>query len=132
MKSTGFCAADTRLVGNVSERPVAVVVIQNVAPILSHVKIGKTVIVITAPDATQTVAGSGNSGLLRDVGECAVAVVAVKRIAHGNATVVQITTIDEIDVLPAYATDISYIYSRAMYIAIARDDLITLYVDILL
>src|SRR5437879_13021643 len=107
MKSTGFCAADTRLVGNVSERPVAVVVIQNVAPILSHVKIGKTVIVIIAPDATQTVAGSENSALLRDVGECAVAVVAVKRIAHGIPTVVQITSLDEIDVLPAAPTEVT-------------------------
>src|SRR2546421_11531693 len=101
MKRAGFSAGNARFVGNVGKCSVSIVAIQNITAMLSHKKIGKAVVVEVSPDATEPVSGSGNTGLFSDIGECAVMVVAIQRVADGNAPIVEIASIDEINILPA-------------------------------
>src|SRR5882724_717788 len=101
MKRSGLRTCHARLVGNIGERPVAIVVVRNVASVLRHEKIGKSIIVVIAPDTTQAIAGTRNTGLVRDISERSVAIIAVKRVAGRDAAIVEIAATDEIDVLPA-------------------------------
>ena len=64
MKRSGLRTGDAGLVGNVGERPIAIVVVQNVASILRYEKIGKTVVIVVAPDTTQAVTRTRTSGLV--------------------------------------------------------------------
>jgi hypothetical protein len=103
---------DTGLVGNVGERPIAIIVVQDVASILRHEKIGKAVVIVVAPDTTQAVTRTRNSSLVGHIGESAIAIIAVQRVAYRDAAVVEIAAIDEIDVLPAIAVEICYAQTR--------------------
>src|SRR4249920_3572609 len=101
MKRAGFSAGNAGLVRNVGEGPVSIIAIKNVAAVLSHKKIGKTVVVEVSPYATEPVSGSRHTGFFRNVGECTVTVVVIQRIADGNSTIVEIAPIHEINILPA-------------------------------
>ncbi len=50
MKRSGLRTGDPGFVGNIGERSIAIVVVQNVASILRHEKIGKAVIIVAAPN----------------------------------------------------------------------------------
>src|SRR5205085_11862704 len=52
----------------------------------------------------RSIASAGHTRRPGHVRECAVAIVVVQRVASQDTTVVQVTTVDEIDVLPAVAT----------------------------
>src|SRR5438105_11950643 len=88
MKSTRFCTSYAGLVGHIAKGSVAVVVIQNIPAVLSHKKIRKAIVVVIAPDTTQSVARPWNAGFLSDIGECAVSIIPVQGIAGGNAAIV--------------------------------------------
>src|SRR2546423_7404546 len=124
MKRSGLRTCHARLVGNVGESSVAIVVVQNVASVLRHEKIGKSVIVVIAPDTTQAIAGARNTGLVRDISERSIAIIAVQRVASHDAAIVEIAAIDEIDVLPAVAIEISYTQARTEFFAVDRDTII--------
>ena len=126
MKRSRFRAGDPGFVGHIGERPIAIVVIKNVAAILGHVQVGKSVVVVIAPDAAQAVAGAGNAGLFGDVGECAVTVITIERIADGDASVIQITAVHEVNVLPAVAVEVGHADSRTKFLAIDGDALVAL------
>ena len=81
MKRSGLRTGDAGLVGNVGERPIAIVVVQNVASILRYEKIGKAVVIVVAPDTTQAVTRTRNSGLVGHIRESAIAIIAVQRVA---------------------------------------------------
>ena len=119
-------ARDAGLVGHIGEGAIAVVVIENVAPELRDVEIGKAVVVVVAPDAPQAVAGAGNAGLFGDVGEGAVAVVAIERVANGNAAVVEIASVHEVNVLPAVAVEVCHAHARPEFFAVDGDALVAL------
>src|SRR5437763_15377271 len=88
MKSPRFCTSYAGLVGHIAKGSVAVVVIQNIPAILSHKKIRKAIIVVIAPDTTQSVARPWNAGFFGEIGECAVSIISVQGIAGGNAAIV--------------------------------------------
>lgn len=98
--------------------------VQNVASILGHEKIWKAIIVVIAPDTTQAITRAGNAGLVRDIREHAIAIVAVQRVACRDTATVEITAIDEIDVLPAVAVEISYAKTWTEFFAVDRDAII--------
>src|SRR2546422_674876 len=77
-----------RSIRNVCECPVAVVVIQNILPVLSYIQVGKAIIIVIAPDATQAVGVAGYPGLFRNIGKSSVAVVVVESISRRDASVV--------------------------------------------
>src|ERR1700730_5072751 len=98
MKGAGFSAGNAGLVCDVSKCSIAIIAIQNIAIVLSHKEVGKAVVVEISPYATKPVSGSRHTGFFCDVGECAVPVVAIQFIADGNTSVVEIATIDEINI----------------------------------
>src|SRR5205823_7248765 len=75
MKCARLRACDPGLVGDVSECAIAVVVIQDIASILGHEKIVKSVVVVIAPDTAHAITRSRNAGSFRDIGEYAIPVV---------------------------------------------------------
>src|ERR1700736_5817679 len=124
MKRAGFRAPNASLVCNVGKCSISIVAIQNIATILSHKKVGKPVVVEISPYATESVSGSRHTGFFSDIGGCAVPVVAVQLVADGNASIVEITPIDEINILPAVTIEIGDADSRTKLLAINRDALI--------
>ena len=99
------------LIRNIREGSVTVVVVEDVCPILCDEKIRKPVIVVISPDAAKTVASAGNAGLLRNVSESAVAVVAIERVSYGDAAVIQVAAIHEVNILPAIAVKVGHAYA---------------------
>src|SRR6185437_12978269 len=69
---------DASFVRYIREGAVAIVVIQNAAAILRHVKIGETIGVVVSNSDSHSVAAAGNTGFVGDVGECAVAIVVIE------------------------------------------------------
>src|ERR1700680_3384154 len=124
MKCPGFGAGNSSLVRDVGKCSVAVISIQNIATILSHKKIGIAVIVEISPHATEPVSGSGDAGLFSDIGERTVTVVAIECIAYRNPSIVEITSIDEINILPAIAIEVGDADSRTKLLAINRNPFI--------
>src|SRR5216683_2580028 len=49
-----------------------------------------------------------DSGFVRNIGKGAIAVVVIERIARGDATIIEITSVDKIDVLPAVSVEIRH------------------------
>ena len=81
-QSARFRARNPGLIRHVAERAVAIIVVENIAAILSNEKIRKAIVVIVAPDAAEPVAGSGYAGFVGNVAERAIAVVAIRRITN--------------------------------------------------
>src|SRR6266852_2194977 len=67
---------------------------------------------------------AGNASLVRDVSKCSVTVVAIQRIADGNSSIVEIASIDEINILPAVTIEIGDADSRTKFLTINRDALV--------
>src|SRR5207249_8579067 len=126
LKCARLRACDPGLVGDVSECAIAVVVIQNIASILGHEKIVKSVVVVIAPDTAHAITGSGHAGFLGDIGKSGISVVAIESIADGNAAAIKVATVDKINVLPAVAIEISNTDAGAEFLAIDRNGLIPL------
>src|SRR2546430_16498127 len=74
---------DASTLGYISESSVPVVVIKDVSPVLSQVKVGKAVAVVVPHGDAHAVAPR-HTGFLGDVGERAVAIVAIERIARSE------------------------------------------------
>src|SRR4051812_8105600 len=68
---------NTGLLCDVGESAIAVVVIENAAPVLGNIKIWEAVAIVVADRYTLAVATSGNAGFLGDVGKSPVAIVPV-------------------------------------------------------
>src|SRR5262249_25426839 len=68
---------DSRLLGNIGEGSIPIVVIKNVAAILGDVKVRVTVVVVISPDTAQPVGSSRHACLFRNVGESSIPVVAI-------------------------------------------------------
>ena len=100
--------------------------IKNVAAVLGNEQVGKSVVVIIAPDTAQAVTCTGNAGLFGDIGESAIAVVSIERIADGDAAVVQVAAIDEVNVLPAVAVKVSDADSGTKFFPVDGDAVIAL------
>src|SRR6266851_9111676 len=124
-----FRSRHTRFVGYLSESAVAIVVVQDVSAILGHVKIGKAVVVVVAPNATETVSCAGNAGCFGNIRKGAVAIVSIERIARRNTAIVEVAPIDEVDVRETVAVEISDAHARTKYLAIDRDSVVTPEVD---
>ena len=77
--------------------------IQNAFSVLGHIHIGKSVAVVVTHGNTLPVAAGGDAGLLGDVGESSVSIVAIERIAQGRIGIVEVAlaAVDEIDVHPS-------------------------------
>ena len=106
---------DPRLLGHIGERAVAVVAVQNAAPVLRDVKIGKTIAVIVAHGCTHAIAATGDAGLFGHVRECAVAVIAVKGVAQrlGRSKYVALAAVHQVDVHPAVVVIVEESATRA-------------------
>src|SRR5215813_6673085 len=128
MERAAFEPADSRTVSDIGECAVAIVVIQNVFSILRDKKIGKSVIVVIAPDATEPETAAGNTGLFRDIRERSVAIVAVERVANQDAAAVAVTSIHKVEVRPAIAVEIGHANARAELFEIDGDSLVSLVV----
>src|SRR6266566_5063072 len=128
-RCTEFHSRHTRLVGYISESTVAIVVVQNVSAVLGHVKIGKAVVVVVAPNATETVTCARNAGCFGNISKGAVAIVSIKCVARGDAAIIEVAPIDEVDVRQTVAVEISDANTRTEYLAIDGDSIVTPDVD---
>ena len=70
---------DARLFGNVSEGAVAIVVIKNVAAPVAHEQVLEAVVIVIGRAAALAPSGIGQTGLLRDIRECAIAIVSEQK-----------------------------------------------------
>src|SRR4051794_26832016 len=118
MKQTRFQAADPCLIGDVRKCSVPVVVVQDILAKLSDKEIGEPVIVEVSPYAAQPVARSGRAGFFRYVRKGAVMVITVKGIRNRNAAAVEVSSIDEINILPAISIEIGNAYSRTEFLPV--------------
>src|SRR3954470_16289476 len=100
MKLTRFQARDPGLVGNVRKGSITVVVVQDVPAKLSDKEIGEPVIVKVSPYAAQSVARTGHAGSFCNVCKRAVVVISIESIHDRNATTVEVTSVDEVNILP--------------------------------
>src|SRR5207302_489908 len=72
--------AHTRPLGDIGKRPIAIVVVERVAPIAGYVNVFEAVVVIVAyrdPHAVVILRHSGQTGLLGDVGEGAIRILVI-------------------------------------------------------
>src|SRR5689334_19435306 len=69
---------NTSLLRDVGESAIGIIVIENAAPVLGHVKIREAIAIVVADRYALAVATSGNTGLLGDVGKSPVAIVPVQ------------------------------------------------------
>src|SRR6266852_6336911 len=128
MKRAGFSAGNPSFVGDVGKGSVSIIAIQNIAAILRHKEIGKAVVIEISPHATEPVSGSRHACLFRNVGEGAVSVVVIERVADGNPAIVEIAPVHKINVLPAVAVEIGDANSRTKLLAINRYPFVALVV----
>src|SRR6266496_527808 len=129
VKVSRLFAGNSRLIRHVLKRATAVVVVENISAGLRNEQIGKPVIVIVAPDAAQSVAGPGHSNFFGHVRESAVRVIVVKSIANRNSATVQVTTVDEVNILPTIAIEVTHTNSRPKFLAIDGNSIIAFEVD---
>jgi hypothetical protein len=120
-ESARLRACHSGLFGNIGERSVSVVVIQDVAAILGHIQIGKTVVVVIPPHATKTIASAANSGLFGNISKRSVPIVTIKCVAYRNAAAVEIPAVHEVYVLKAVTVEIRNADARAEYFPNYRD-----------
>src|SRR5690348_10635386 len=109
-------SGDTCLFRYVCECPITVVVIQDVSPQIGDIDIRATIIVVVADGDSHAVESAQHSSLLRDIGECAVAVVPVEpipelrvglvRFATSRHRVLKLRAIHEVNVQPAVSVEI--------------------------
>ena len=100
--------------------------VENVATVLGNKQVGESVVVIVAPNATQAVTSPGDACLVRDICESAIAIVSIERIPDGNATVVQVAAIHEVNVLPAIPVKVGDADSGAKFLPVDGDTVIAL------
>ncbi len=124
MKRARFSAGNASLVCDIGKCSISIIAIQNIATILSNKEIGKAVVVEISPYAAEPVSGSRHTGFFSDIGECAVTVVAIQCIADRNTSIVEITSVDEINILPAVTIEIANADAWTKLLAINRDALI--------
>ena len=95
--------AEARLLADVGEGAVAVVVIENRPAVGGDEEVGKAVVVVVADGHAHAEGPAGDAGLLGDVGERAVAIVLVERVADRLLGLVEIAraAVDQVDVHPA-------------------------------
>src|SRR5580692_7957661 len=118
MKETRFQTANPGLISDVGKCSVTVVVVQDILAILSDKEIGETVVVKISPYTAQSVARSGDAGFFRYVGKGTVVVIVVKGIRNRNAATVEVSSIDEINVLPAIPIEIGNADSRTKFLPV--------------
>src|SRR5712671_3150691 len=126
---TEFEGGYSSLIRDVRESAVPVIAIQHVATILRHVQVRETVVVVVAPRAAEAITGTGDCRRLRDVLERAIAVVLVKRVARNNSTLVQVTTVHEINVRIAVAIEICDANAWTEYLSINRNSIVASEMD---
>src|SRR6266849_2805646 len=119
-----FGLVDLGLDGNVGESSVSIVVVENVATVLGNKQVGESVVVVVAPDAAQAVTGAVNASPVGDICKRAIAIVPIKRIADGNATLVQVAAIHKVNVLPAIPVKVGYANSGTKFLPIDGDTVI--------
>lgn len=124
MKQTRFQAANPGLISDVGKCSVTVIVVQDILAILSDKEIREPIIVKISPYAAQSVARSGHTGFFRYVGKGTVVVIAIKGICNRNAAVVEISSIDEINILPAIPIEIGNAHSGTKFLPINRDAIV--------
>ena len=81
----GPCPGEGRPCGDIGERAVAIVAIQNVLAPVGDEQIVESVVVVVANSDARRPAGAEQAGLLRHVGERAVAVVLVQAVGRAPA-----------------------------------------------
>jgi hypothetical protein len=104
-------AANPSFVSDVGKCSLAVVVVQDILAILSDKEIGETVITKISKYAAQSLARFGHNSPFRYVSKRAVMVIAVKGIHDRNAASAEVSSIDEINILPAIPIEIGDAYS---------------------
>jgi hypothetical protein len=101
-------------------------VIEHIPAVLRDEQIGVPIVIVIAPHATQPETSTRNSGFVRHVGKCAVAVVVIQRILHLDSTVVEIARVDEVNILPAVVIVIGHANAGAKFLQIDRSAVIAL------
>src|SRR5256886_17124266 len=94
------------LIGHISERSIAVVVIENVFSELRHKQIWKAIVVVVPPDTAQPESRSRHSGFVGNVGKRAVAIVVIERIANIDSTSIPVARVHKVDVGPTIAVKV--------------------------
>ena len=91
------------LLGHIREGAVAVVVVEHIFAILADVEVRPAVVVEIGDGYAQAVTGSRHAGLVCNIGKSTVAVIVVKRVACSDASAIQITAVEKVQVRPAVA-----------------------------
>src|SRR5579859_2116360 len=116
--------ANSGFIRNIGECPVAIIVIQHIAPELSDIEIGKTIVVIVSPRASKSISGAGNTSRLRHVPKRTVAVVLIQSVLPGNPAPIKVAAIHKIYVLVSVAVEIGHAHPWTKYFAIDGDSFI--------
>ncbi len=96
-------SGDARPFGDIGERTVAVVVIENAAAVLRNVEVGKSISIVVPHGYALSVAPGCDARFFGDIGKTAVVIIAVEGVAQGWSRVKEVTfaTVHEIDIHPA-------------------------------
>ena len=107
---------DARFCGDVGERSIAIIVIENGAAIAGHVKIRVAVVVVVSDgDALPVVSRAADAGLFGDVGKGSVAVVVIQRRAQRMRWLINIRgrRLNEIQIQQAVLVVVDPAHARA-------------------
>src|SRR5258708_20389595 len=96
----------SRLVRDVRECAIPVVVVQNVAAILRHIEIRESIVVVISPHAAEPITRTRNSSGLRDVLKRAIAIILVKSVPCSDTAIIKITAVHTINFRLSFAINI--------------------------
>ncbi len=126
VKHSRFESAHARFVGHIGERPVAIVVVENVFSELRHKQIWKAIVVVVSPNAAEPESRSGHSSFVGHVRKRAVAIVVIKRIANIDSTSIPVARIHKVDVGPSIAVIIRHANARPELLQVDGHALVSL------
>ena len=95
-------AATPALPRDVRKGAVSIVVIENAGGVLGNKQIREPIAIVITDRYAHTIAAAGNTGCHRHVDECAVPIIAVKRVAQRLIGIIEVAapTVDQINVHP--------------------------------
>src|SRR5258708_1618638 len=114
----------SRLVRDVRECAIPVVVVQNVTAILRDIEIRESIVVVISPHAAEPITRTRNSSGLRDVLKRAIAIILVKSVPCSDTAIIKITAVHEINVRVSVAIEVRYADARTKYLAVDRNALV--------
>jgi hypothetical protein len=83
------------------------------------------IVVVITPNTTHAIAGSGHRGFVGHISERTITVVVVERIASGDAAIVKVTAVDEVNINPTISVEVGNANTGPKFLAIDRNSVCT-------